>query len=544
MRLKKLFCLALSCGLALTAAMPAFAVGMDDLEVNKPVKNVILMIPDGMSSDAVTLARWYNAGEELNLDSMATGYVRTHSSDAPIADSAPAGTAMATGYKSHTGYVGVLPDVNTMPGLEPLDPSKRRAPVATILEAAQMAGKATGVIATSEIMHATPADFTSHYASRKAYDILSKQQVYQELDVVLGAGTKYFTLAGRSDGKDLLSVIQKNYQFVDTTDEMNAVTSGKLWGMFSDTALAYDWDRNTAKEPSLAEMTSKAVAILSQDEDGFFLLVEGSKIDWAAHANDPIGLLSDVLAYDEAVGVALDFAKKNGETAVISVSDHGNSGISIGNAASTGNYDKLSLDQIMGPLKKATLTGEGLEKVLNADRSNVADVMSRYYGISDLTEDEIKAVIEAKAGSMNYTVGPMIARRSYIGFTTGGHTGEDVGLYVYVPSRLDQLTGTVDNTDIAHYMAKLMNVSLENTTNKLFIPARKAFESLGATVSMDWTDSKNPILVVVKGSTEIKIPVYTNSAFVNGKEVKLDGVVVYDGIGTTYVPQSAIDLLK
>jgi len=530
--------------LALTMTVPAFAVGLDQVKVQKSVKNVIMMIPDGMSTDVVTLARWYNGGKALNLDEMASGLVRTYSSDAAIADSAPAGTAFATGFKSHTGYVGVLPDVNTMPGLPALDASKKKAPVATILEAAQLAGKATGLVATSEIMHATPADFSAHFASRKAYDILSMQEVYQEIDVVLGAGTSYLKKSGRSDGNDLLSVIQANYQYADTVAEMNAVTSGKLWGMFADTSMDYDFDRDPAKQPSLAEMTAKAIALLSQDNEGFFLMVEGSKIDWAAHANDPIGLISDCLAYDEAVGVALDFAKKNGNTVVISCTDHGNSGISIGNVDTSTTYDKLPLSTFIDPLKKATLTGEGLERVLNADRSNVVEVMAQYYGITDLTQEEIAAIKKTANGSMNYTVGPMIAKRASLGFTTTGHTGEDVTLYVYAPSGVDQLTGTVENTDIARYMEKVMGVSLEKATAKLFVLARSAFEAKGATVSFDNTDPKNPVLKAVKGTTEIKLPIYTNIAYVNGVPTKLDGVTVFDGAGKTYVPQSAVDLIK
>jgi alkaline phosphatase len=530
--------------LAGSLSVQSYAAGIGSVVVDTPVKNVIMLIPDGMSTDVVTLSRWYNGGGSLNLDDMASGLVRTYSADAPIADSAPAGTAFATGHKSHTGYVGVLPDINSMPGLAALDPATRRAPVASILEAAQLKGKATGIISTSEVMHATPADFTAHYASRKAYDILSMQQVYQEMDVVLGAGTKYFTKAGRKDGNDLLSIIQANYQFVDTKAEMDAVTSGKLWGLFSDTALAYDFDRNKAKEPSLAEMTQKAIDLLSKDQEGFFLMVEGSKIDWAAHANDPIALISDTLAFDKAVGVALDFAKKDGKTLVISVTDHGNSGMSIGNIATSNNYDKQPLSAFMGPLKKVSLTGEGLESVLTADRGNAVEVMATYFGITDLTEEEIQAIKETANGSMNYTVGPIIAKRANIGFSTNGHTGEDVTLYVYAPDGVSQLTGTVENTDIALYMAKAMGVSLQEATSQLFVPARKAFEAKGATVSFDVTDKLNPVFVAVKGTTEIRIPVNTNKAYVNGVLKTLDGVAVYDGIGTNYVPQDAVDLIN
>jgi len=520
------------------------AVGIDEVTVSKKAKNVILLIPDGMSTAGVTLARWYNGGEELNLDDMASGLVRTYSADAPIADSAPAGTAMATGFKSHTGFVGVLPDENTMPGLKPLNEANKRKPVATILEAARLDGKATGVIATSEIMHATPADFTAHDPSRKNYDAISEQQVYQGVDVVIGGGAKYFTSDVRGDREDLLSVIKSKYQYVTTPEEFKQVTSGKLWAMFAPVDLAYDFDRDPGKEPSLAEMTKKAIDLLSQDKDGFFLMVEGSKIDWAAHANDPIGLMSDILAFDEAVGVALDFAKNDGNTLVIAATDHGNSGISIGNTATNNNYDKTPLAAFIDPLKKAKLTGEGIEKMLNTDRSNIEEVMAQYYGISDLTAEEIEEIKETKAGSMNYTVGPMIAKRANIGFTTNGHTGEDVTLYVYAPKNIDLLTGTVENTDIATYMEKAMGLDLKSTTNRLFIKARPAFEAKGATVEFDnLTDVKNHVLVVKKGNTQIKMPINKNIAYVNGSPITLDGLVVFNGI-TTYVPQSAVELIK
>lgn len=531
--------------LAMTASIVgnALAVGIDDVSVKKKVKNVIIMIPDGMSTDGVTLARWYNGGAELNMDSLASGLVRTYSSDAPIADSAPAGTAMATGFKSHTGFVGVLPDENTMPGLAPLAEADKRKPVANILEAAQLNGKATGIIATSEIMHATPADFTAHDPSRKNYDAISEQQVYQELDVVMGAGSKFFTSDVRGDKEDLISVIKDKYQYVTTPEEFNKVKSGKLWAMFAPTALSYNFDREPSKEPSLAEMTDKAIDLLSQDRDGFILMVEGSKIDWAAHANDSVGVISDILAFDEAVGVAVDFAKKDKNTLVIAATDHGNSGISIGSSATDSNYDKTPLSDFIEPLKAAQLTGEGIEKMLNADRSNVKEVMAKYYGITDLTTEEIAAIKETKAGSMNYTVGPMIGKRAKIGFTTTGHTGEDVTLYVYAPKNIDQLTGTVENTDIAAYMAKATGLSLSTASAKLFVEAQSAFEAKGATVKFDTTDAKNPVLIVEENKTKLELPVNKNIAYVNGKEVKLDGVVVYNGINT-YVPQSALKLVK
>ncbi|MEA4897872.1 MAG: alkaline phosphatase [Christensenellaceae bacterium] len=534
-------------GLLLTIAMllatvSAFASGLDSVVVDKPVKNVILLIPDGMSTDGVTLARWYRGGQALNMDELASGLVRTYSADAAIADSAPAGTAMATGHKSHTGFVGVLPEENTMPGLAPLAPEDTLKPVASILEAAKLAGKATGLIATSEIMHATPADFSAHDPSRKNYDALSEQQAHQDIDVVLGAGSKYLEAANRKDGDDILSVIREKYQYVTTPAELAAITSGKVWGMFAEDSLAYDMDRNPDEEPSLGEMTKKAIELLSQDEDGFFLMVEGSKVDWAAHANDPVGIISDVLAFDEAMGVALNFAKQDGHTLIVSATDHGNSGITIGSADTTGDYDKRPLSDFIDPLLKARLTGEGIESLLNEDRSNAAEVIAEHFGITDLTDGEIATIKQAEAGSMNYAIGPMIGRRANIGFTTGGHTGGDVTLYVFAPEGLTQLTGTVENTDIARYMEKAMGVDLDAATQKLFVRAIPAFEAKGATVTFDESDAANPAIVVKKGDAELRMIVNRNAATLNGETVTLDGVVVNSG--DLYVPQGAVDLIR
>ncbi|GAS83318.1 alkaline phosphatase [Paenibacillus amylolyticus] len=507
-----------------------------------PIKNVIILIPDGMANDATALARWYK-GSSLTLDSMASGMVRTHSADAPIADSAPAGTAFATGYKSHTGFVGVLPDKATMPGQKAIAPGDARKPVASVLEASKLAGKATGIIATSEIMHATPADFSAHYPDRKNYDALSKQQVYNGMDVVLGGGSKYLEPAGRKDGENLVSSIKAlGYDYVTTPEAMKASDSNKLWGMFAPAGMAYNMDRDPAKQPSLAEMTSKAIEVLSKDEDGFFLMVEGSKVDWAAHANDPIGIISDVLAFDDAVKVAMDFAKADGETAVVAVTDHGNGGLTIGNNATSGTYDKEPLSTFIGPLKKAKLTGEGVEAKLNAKRTNIKAVMKQYYGITDLTSEEIATIKAAEPGSLNYAIGPMISKRAGIGWTTGGHTGGDVVLYTYAPNN-DRPFGVIDNTDVAKYMARVLDLDLDSVSKQLFVPAKQAFTAKGATYKLDLTDAKNPKILVTKGNTKLELQIYKNIALVNGKKTALEGVIVYNGV-EAFVPQTAVDLIQ
>ncbi|MDG2774739.1 alkaline phosphatase, partial [Vibrio parahaemolyticus] len=136
------------------------------------------------------------------------------------------------------------------------------------------------------------------------------------------------------------------------------------------------------------------------------------------------------------------------------------------------------------------------------------------------------------------------AKRANIGFTTNGHTGEDVTLYVYAPKNIDLLTGVIENTDIAKYAEKAMGLDLNETSKKLFVWSRGEFEALGAEVQFDnLTDPKNPVLIVTKGDIKLEMPINKNIAYVNGEIVKLDGLVVYNGI-KTYVPQSALELVK
>jgi len=133
----------------------------------------------------------------------------------------------------------------------------------------------------------------------------------------------YLKPQNRKDGEDLTAVLrQKGYQLVRTREEMLGALPGRVWGLFSEQDIACDLDRSAA-EPSLAEMTAKAIALLRRNKKGFFLMVEGSKIDWAAHDNEPVGVVSEVLAFNRAVETAIAFARQDGDTAVIVVSDHG-----------------------------------------------------------------------------------------------------------------------------------------------------------------------------------------------------------------------------
>ncbi|PFD34281.1 alkaline phosphatase [Bacillus cereus] len=513
-------------------------------KAEKQPKNVIIMVMDGTSSSVTTLARWYK-GAPLALDQIVSGGVRTYSAESAITDSAPAATALATGNKSNSGYVGVLPSVVNSPGLEPIIEECKFHPVANVLEGAKRSGRATGIIATSEIQHATPAGFSAHHANRKNFEVIGEQQVYQKIDVVLGGGKAALlppTSSGiRKDNEDLVKVIQnKGYDFVETKNALLNSKSNKIWGSFSSNALAFDIDRaaTNPEQPTLSQMTEKAIQTLSKDKDGFFLFVEGSKADWAAHANDPIGMISDVLAFDDAVTAALKFAKKDRNTMVIAVTDHGNSGLSIGNSNTTKGYDTTPASAFITPLKKAKMTLEGATNKLKDDLSNIKEVAA-LYGLDNLTNNESEKL---KAAQKKADVGPilttLLANRANLGFTTGGHTGEDVFLYSYGPQKP---YGLVQNTDIAKTMARAMGFQLGDITKKLFLDAETSFKKIGAIVTIDKKDIANPVLVVKRNNTEAKLSVNKNIICIDGKDYELGSIVV-ESNGKFYVPEQAIQL--
>ncbi|KIL45047.1 alkaline phosphatase [Jeotgalibacillus soli] len=541
-------------GLSLAGALVISSIGLTSLKENVQAKdkqkeptNVIMMVMDGTSAGATTLSRWYK-GDNLAMDEMMAGGMRTYSAESAITDSAPAATALATGNKSNDKYVGVLPSIVNSPGLDPVNPEDAYKPVANVLEGAKQLGKATGIISTSEIQHATPAGFSAHVTHRSNYGDIAEQQVYQGIDVVLGGGKEALspgtTKNARQDGENLLEVLdENNYDIVESRDELLASKSSKIWGSFAPSALAYDFDRETMKpsEPTLAEMTKKAINTLNKDKDGFFLFVEGSKIDWAAHGNDTIGMISDTLAFDDAVKEALEFAKEDGNTMVIAVSDHGNSGITLGNMNTDSTYSETPVSAYIDPLKKAKMTVEGALSQLNSEKSNLKEVAA-LYGLDNLTTEELEKLNSSKNVGSDMT--KMLADRANIGFTTGGHTGEDVFLYSYGPSRP---TGLVENTDLAKKMAQFMGFDLEQLTNKLYMNAKEAFEKKGYSTRIDVTDPNNPVFVAEKGRQIVELPANKNIVITktskSTQQKEINAITVYNG-DNFYISEQALKAVK
>lgn len=520
-------------------------------------RNVIVLMADGMGSAHTTITRWYK-GSSLALDRMFLGGMRTHGADSLITDSAPAATAFATGHKTNDKYVGVLPDPAkiTIPGIPTTPFELKEKPIATVLEGAKLMGKSVGLVATSNIQHASPAGYSAHWPDRGNYNEIAEQQVYLGIDVVFGGGKQYLIPASqggkRTDGENLIDMLKsRGYGFVENRSDLLSFSGQKVWGMFANDDMFYEFDRRVLApdQPALGEMTRKAIEILSQNTKGFLLFVEGSKVDWASHANDPIGVISDLLAFDEAVGIALDFAKQHGNTLVLAFSDHGNAGMSLGSKKTDSTYSKLPVSALVEPLKKARLTGEGIEIILGGDFTNTDKVkaaMEEYYGIKDLSDTELAVIHATKKKSFNNTVGPMISNRSVIGWTMTGHGGEDLFVYYY---GINTPMGMIDNTDIARMTADYMKFDLSKIDQKLFVPAHELFGKIGATTQIDSSDPNNKVLVVKKDNG--KKPVTAMMPF--SKDIlickdmpnQMPGITVYaPNTGKVYVPEAALQLFQ
>lgn len=335
---------------------------------DKTVKNVILLIGDGMGDSEITAARNYAEGaggyfkgiDALPLTGQYTHYSldkKTHKPDY-VTDSAASATAWATGVKTYNGALGV--DVNG-----------KDQP--TLLEIAKAAGKATGNVSTAELQDATPAALVSHVTSRKCYGpeetsekcaanalenggrgSITEQLLKTRADVTLGGGAKSFNQLAKSgewQGKSLKDqAAAQGYQWVSNADELQAVTLANqqkpLLGLFADGNMPVRWlgpkasyhgnldkpavtcennPARTAATPTLAAMTEKAISLLKDNPNGFFLQVEGASIDKQDHAANPCGQIGETVDLDEAVQKALAFARADGNTLVIVTADHAHS---------------------------------------------------------------------------------------------------------------------------------------------------------------------------------------------------------------------------
>lgn len=530
---------------------------------NRKVKNIIVMVPDGCSQSIQTLARWVK-GSDLHVDALSSGMVKTYMANSVITGSAAAGTAFATGHKTTARFLGIGPSDDKYAFLSTYTPTAAPyVPLASVLEGAKMQGRATGLIATSRITHATPAAYACHIQDRGWDNEIMEHIVYENVDVVFGGGARHLIPTGdvyttsfgdtwkgkRTDGENLMQVLaDRGYVFVDNKDDMMAHNRGPIWGMFDDSHMDPELDRDDLHptQPSIAEMTEKAIDILSQDKDGFFLMVEGSQVDWAGHSNDAAYMVNDFIAFDEAVGKAIKFAKRNKNTLVLIFPDHNTGALSIGHQqADQPSYTNTTVEDLIDPVKDATMTIQGLlyEVPMPANTTGViatfADRLGSYWA-DNMTEEHAQFV----ADQLNekgpyyayYPISEYLSKElTTYGWTTHGHSGEDVPLWSY---GINRPIGLFDNTDIAKIVAKGFGFKLAKMTKRLFVDASQAFPNS----YIDKTDEENPILVV----GDAKLPTSKDYIeFADGTVKTLPGIVVYaPAIDKVFIPKKAVRMLR
>lgn len=522
----------------------SFALSAQEI---RPVKNVIMMIPDGTSVSVYSAARWfkyYNGQENrLNIDPYLSGTVSTFSSNAPIGDSAPTGSCYATGVLQQVGNVGVHPTVSDN-DLFTVDAARSYQPAANILEASKIEkNKAVGLVVTCEFPHATPADFSAHHYNRGNYKALAPQIAYQNLDVMFAGGNDILT-------DDIKNHFANNGTTLIQDDKQALLSysgNGKVWALFEDKAQPYNIDKNPDKIPSLAEMTEKALELLSKNENGFFLMVEGSHVDWAAHANDPATMIDEFLAFDDAVGKVMEFAEKDGNTVVVIASDHGNSGFSIGSKNCSGS-SKLSLEQLFGNVSKYKMSTVALESILEKTKPEKVKGVFKEYTDIDLSDEEMEMLLSSKnykeadytqvgtSNNLAYNIGKILNSKTCFGFTTGSHTGEEVLLACYHPQG-DILKGNVMNTDLNCYLQHVtgLEISLQELSDLIFARHDQVFS--GMNYSIDKKDPDFPVLKVKKGKNTLEIKAFSSVAKLNGKPFDIGSVTVYiDKTDAFYLP--------
>lgn len=562
----------------------AIAGSSDKISIKTPShkagKSIIIMVPDGCGTGHIAFSRWIKGGK-LYQDFMNAGLVRTNSANSLITGSAAASTAFATGYKTweQDGGVkclGILPDSCILP-ISPqcqytgkLPDSLAWRPVASVLEGARLSGKSTGLIATSRISHATPAGFSSHWHDRDNDNVIIEQQVHENIDVVFGGGLRHLIPSAlqsgkRNDNDNLKEVlIARGYAVISNKTELQQLPSAtkKVWGLFNNSHMSANINRKFTgrEEPSLSDMTEKALSILSQNKNGFFLVVEGSQVDWASHNNDPVGVASEYLAFDSAVGIALEYAKQNKNVELLVFSDHDNGGLTIGNISTNKNYTALSPENVISVIKKPQITSFGfIDSLIRLSKSNVivdsmavTEHLNSLMGISLVTDADtanihaiVLSVKNDKTGDQDVAnIGALISRRASIGWTTSGHTANDVPFY----SLRKKTFVTIDNTDIAEYASNWLGLDIKKVNSRLVNDVHHLFKDYSdIRISIDSVQNSEGkgSLAIEYGTNTFNFPFYKNIMISpHNDTLEMEGLTLYTPkTNKVYLPLQARKLV-
>ncbi|WPH01588.1 alkaline phosphatase-like protein [Acrodontium crateriforme] len=460
----------------------------------KGKRNLIFMVSDGMGPTSLSLTRsWRQYTEDLPfddqlvLDSLLIGQSRTRSSNSLVTDSAAGATAFSCGQKSYNGAISVLPNHD---------------PCGSVMEAAKMAGYTTGLVVTTRITDATPAVFASHVRKREMEDEIALQMVGEThplgrmVDLIFGGGRCHF-LPGNKDGScrhddtDVARIAQDNHNwtYVSSRGEFDKLGSQfdlPMLGLFATGDIPYEIDRRFVddKYPSLDEMATKALRALSaateDAEQGFFIMIEGSRIDHAGHANDAAAQVHEVLAYDRTIAVVLDFINKEAKvpTLMVSTSDHETGGLAAARQLHEAYPDYLWYPGVLANASHSSswtshqyhahLQEQGQSQSKEDLKDYLVTLLDKSLGIVDPSSEELLALIERKEVSP-YIFAEMMSRRAQTGWSTHGHSAADVNIYTSDPHAAHALRGNHENTEVGEFLRSYLDVESEvmEVTQKL-----------------------------------------------------------------------------
>ncbi|RDW57561.1 alkaline phosphatase [Aspergillus mulundensis] len=453
-------------------------------------RNLIFMVSDGMGPTSLTMTRSFKqltqglpADEVLMLDKHILGTSRTRSSSSLVTDSAAGATAFSCGFKSYNGAISVLPD---------------HSPCGTVLEAASLAGYKTGLVVTTRITDATPACFASHVNLRQYEDQIAEQEIGEHplgrvVDLIMGGGRCHFlpnTTDGscRADERDLVAIAkEKGFSYISDRkgfDSLNGGTESRLplLGLFAEKDIPYEIDRRTQNDvyPSLEEMARTALKTLSHatenSEQGFFLMIEGSRIDHAGHGNDPAAQVNEVLAYDKAFAAVLEFLEEDSTPGVlVATSDHETGGLAAARQLHDAYPDYLWYPGVLANASHSSeYAANELQDYLSqnpekpAQETYTRSLLKKALGIEDATQQEIDSLLDPNSPIIPaYVFADMISRRAQIGWSTHGHSGVDVNIYASSSKDAWPLQGNHENTEVGAFLADYLGLDVSAITNRL-----------------------------------------------------------------------------
>lgn len=457
---------ALSMGLWSGDGAPANATPRPRADVQGDARNVIFLVVDGMSQGTLTMtdqllqrhhdrtSHWVDLYREQAYDTQA--FMDMAPLNSLVTGSAAAASSWGCGHRINNTMLNMDPDEN---------------PYRTICQIFRDAGKATGLVSTARITHATPAGFGINMAGRWMEDDIAEQYLEREYDLLMGGGTRHFIAEGREDNQDLLAGFRDaGYRVVRDRGDLNALADAeKGLGLFYDSHLPYEIDRRNIDRlattvPTLSEMTETALERLNRHEEGFLLQVEAGRVDHGAHSNDTVGMLYDQIAFDDTIAAVLNFVADRDDTLLIITTDHGNANPGLNAIGdryedSPGMFDRIanfqrSNEWIFRELDEESTIDEIQERVAFACNLDIGT--DEATTLQQALKGEFEAVYDPRS-SASAVLSALQANYTAVNWIGSMHTSDYVPLIAIGPGS-DTLGSFVRNTELFDLMVDTAGV--------------------------------------------------------------------------------------